>query len=93
VSLDQWSAVYSADSTSRLLVRSGGGDDDAVLHDSALDDLLTAEFNSVSLVNDEFACELRDFSFVKARSEAGGDDSKSIARNIDFVLKALGDWD
>jgi hypothetical protein len=92
VKLGEWSAVYSADTTSRVRVRSGGGYDTAVLHDSVFDDVLRAEFDSVSLANIEFACELRDFSFVQARSEAGGVNTKSIAKSVDFVLQTLGKW-
>ncbi len=92
VSLGEWSTVYSAGAIASIRIYGGGGYDTAVLHDSALDDALRAEFNSASLANDQLTCDVRDFSFVEARSEAGGTNSKSIAKTVDFVLRTLGPW-
>ncbi len=93
VSLGGWSTVYSAGSVSQVLVESGGGNDTAVLHDSALDDILAGQSNSLTLTNDELVWELRDFSSIKAIADAGGTDTKAATSNIDFVLEISGDWD
>jgi len=69
-----------------------GGYDQAYLYDSALDDFLEATGSSATLNYASSSVSISDFSWVQAKSSAGGADSKSVDL-IDYVLHLLGAWE
>ncbi len=75
-----------------LSVNGGGGADTATLDDSALDDLLVAAGDQVSLSNtDSLSTTLAAFASVQATSSHGGNDTADVS-SIDFTLEQVGDW-
>ncbi|HBO42785.1 MAG TPA: hypothetical protein DD670_02370, partial [Planctomycetaceae bacterium] len=69
-----------------------GGYDQAVLYDSAMADHLDAADNWLRLSNDQFNYWACCFESVVAKSMQGGDDTKDVASELDFVLAMEGNW-
>jgi subtilisin family serine protease len=70
-----------------------GGTDTALIFDSVLDDLLTADDDWTELSNTAWLVKLLDFATVHAYSENGGDDDTDITNPLDFTLNLYGPWD
>jgi len=75
-----------------IVADGGGGQDEARLHDSALDDLLEADHDFARLAGYYFANEARQFDEVTAISTSGGHDTKDIEETIEFLLTPEGPW-
>ncbi|NQT16580.1 MAG: hypothetical protein HQ582_27725, partial [Planctomycetes bacterium] len=69
----------------------GGGADRAKLYDSAGDDHLEASGNRARLSGDDLLACVYDFSWVRAISSQGGDDTKHV-ESVDYVLQTQGFW-
>ncbi|MHB8901417.1 MAG: hypothetical protein ACYC6Y_21925, partial [Thermoguttaceae bacterium] len=75
-----------------VTARAGGGDDQATLVDSALDDHLAAWGNVAQMQSSAVVAWVFDFDQVRAVSRSGGNDLTEI-HAVDFVLQVSGAWD
>ena len=69
----------------------GGGDDRVYLYDSVRDDHFEAGGNLVTMSYGASSVSALDFSWVRAISIYGGNDTKTV-RAIDYVLRTFGTW-